>query len=956
MSKSIVTELEVLFTTDTSAVDRAVKDTAAKAKKIEDKPVKQKVDGDVKDALAGMGRVEAEAKKIVSAKTVATVDANIERAEKNLTRTQERLDYLRSVETDLEVTADITRAEKALERAERQRDALVSAKSKMEVDADTAKAQAELKQLTDTAKTEGREAGKQAGSGLVSNLDGATRGVGERVGQVVGGDIGSSLEDALTAIPVAGGIILAGVAIGKAIVGAVQDGLNVELGRDRLQALTGLDPAQAARMADAAAEAYASVFGESIEANMDTARLALQFDLIQPEDSRRSAELVIQGLAGIADVLGEDVLPVARAVTTMLRTGLVKSADEAFDVLAAGQREGVNLGEDLLDTFNEYGSVFASLGISGSEALGLLNQGLKAGARNSDVIADGLLELRNLTTDMSDDTRAAFDAMGLSAEETAAKIAAGGPHAREGLDQILDGLRGIEDPLARNAAGIDIFGTKWEDTAGALGALDLTNAVDQLDGVAGAARTMFDTLADNDATKMEEAKRNIEVAADGIKGALAAAFSEPLSEAAEWISSNRGPLLQFFQDLVNGAIDFAVAANTGIGDFVSGPLADMLEGLAAVIEWQTFGLADTSGMTELADGMRGFGDTTDKANEKLEGMREKFNGFADAQVALGFVHDAAKLTASAVAGLGVAADGSKLSMEGLEEGNLQASDSGKVLHGQIVETITALDNELAAAAAAGEGQGALADRYAVATDAIVDQLVQMGFTEDQARDLINTYAEVPGSKSTAVSAPGATSSKQYIDDMKAAIDKLPAEKQSKIRALLDSGDVSGAERELNYLARARTATVYARVQSVQQAAQRAVSGSGYNVYNATGGVLDFMAAGGIRGLNPMQPIAQMVPPNSWRVVGDRGDVPEAYIPLDGSARSLAILLETIRRFGGMAMAGGGIVGALPSGGTGTVVNRHYNVTVPKDAFRSWNHFEAFLSNIDHHAELAGGPR
>ena len=62
MSKTTVTELEVLFTTDTSAVDKAVKDTAAKAKKIEDKPVKQKVDGDVKGALAGMDRVEAEAK------------------------------------------------------------------------------------------------------------------------------------------------------------------------------------------------------------------------------------------------------------------------------------------------------------------------------------------------------------------------------------------------------------------------------------------------------------------------------------------------------------------------------------------------------------------------------------------------------------------------------------------------------------------------------------------------------------------------------------------------------------------------------------------------------------------------------------------------------------------------------------------------------------------------------
>lgn len=72
---------------------------------------------------------------------------------------------------------------------------------------------------------------------------------------------------------------------------------------------------------------------------------------------------------------------------------------------------------------------------------------------------------------------------------------------------------------------------------------------------------------------------------------------------------------------------------------------------------------------------------------------------------------------------------------------------------------------------------------------------------------------------------------------------------------------------------------------------------------AQGGIVEFMANGGIPGLTPMRPLAQMVPANTWRVVGDRSDVPEAYIPLDGSPRSVALLVETIRRmpnFYGMA--------------------------------------------------------
>jgi hypothetical protein len=43
--------------------------------------------------------------------------------------------------------------------------------------------------------------------------------------------------------------------------------------------------------------------------------------------------------------------------------------------------------------------------------------------------------------------------------------------------------------------------------------------------------------------------------------------------------------------------------------------------------------------------------------------------------------------------------------------------------------------------------------------------------------------------------------------------------------------------------------------------------------------------------------ARMVPPNTWRVVGDRMDVPELYAPLDGSGRSLQLIAQGARTFG-----------------------------------------------------------
>ena len=74
---------------------------------------------------------------------------------------------------------------------------------------------------------------------------------------------------------------------------------------------------------------------------------------------------------------------------------------------------------------------------------------------------------------------------------------------------------------------------------------------------------------------------------------------------------------------------------------------------------------------------------------------------------------------------------------------------------------------------------------------------------------------------------------------------------------------------------------------------------------ATGGIdLMPMAAGGVH-----NNIAEMVKPNTWRIVGDRMDVDEAFIPLDGSKRSWKIMMEAISRMpGSMPMAAGGIVG------------------------------------------------
>lgn len=977
-------ELEVLYTVNTDQVEKAEKDLKSSGDRIEKNPITAKIDADESDAIAGMDRVEAGAKRLVSADTVVKLDAEIGNAEKGIARTKARLEDLQvKADAGLDVKAETARAEAQLQKMQRSLAGLQEARTKIELDADATAAlaalnkvsegakrlvseevvakvdadishatknltrmQAELEVLSaqeatpqvlvDISKAESRlEAAEKKLNGLkgaraVMEIDADTSAADAAFDEAVeaGGDAGAdtgsefskSAIAALASIPIAGAIIGVGAAAAKLLIDEFQDALQIEVRQDRLQALTGISESDAQRFGRASGEAYANTFGESIEANMDTARLALQFDLIDADSTTRDSQKVIEGLSGIADVLQEDVQPVSAAVTTMLKTGLVKSADEAFDLIATGAREGVNRNEDLLDTLIEYPALFSRLGLSGEEALGLVNQGMRAGARNSDLAADALKEFQIRATDASEASAEGFSAIGLNAEEMTAKIAAGGDGAREGLGQVLDGLRQMEDPVARNAAAVALFGTQAEDLGEALFAMDLSTAVDQLNGVTGSAQKMFDTLSDNDATKMERAQRNIEVAADGIKGALASAFADPLGEAADWVSKNRGPILEFFRDLVNGAIDFGLEmvegtadATEAFGEFVAGPLASAVEGMRGLMG-AINPLQDMSEIDGLIEDMKGFDDQTAATADTIRGLsdgfevaRDKANELLDPAVSMGYLNDASLALAGSIDEIGYAASGAKLELDDIDLANLSASESGAALEAQIRSATTALNDELAAAAKAGEGQEDLTSRYNTGTKALADQLMQMGLTEEQAWKLINTYNKVPGEKKTKLS-DNSVERKVKIEGLDYTIRQLPD------KSVTITADTSDASTKLSNLYKQITDTIMNSVNLT-------VGAFDFKT-NAEGGVLEFMAAGGVRGLTPMQPIAQMVPANTWRVVGDRGDVPEAYVPLDGSARSWGILLEALNRMpGGMRpMADGGVVGNDSAGQAAKAVN------------------------------------
>lgn len=118
--------------------------------------------------------------------------------------------------------------------------------------------------------------------------------------------------------------------------------------------------------------------------------------------------------------------------------------------------------------------------------------------------------------------------------------------------------------------------------------------------------------------------------------------------------------------------------------------------------------------------------------------------------------------------------------------------------------------------------------------------------------------------------------------------------------------VDQASATANYI-KALYAQIPANVQTVITTIQRTVQGAEGFILTpmAEGGIAPMAAGGSLTRMGGGS--AQVVAPNTWRVIGDNMASDEAYIPINQSARSQAILGETANRMGYalMPMASGG---------------------------------------------------
>ncbi|RSS59580.1 phage tail tape measure protein [Streptomyces sp. WAC01280] len=446
--------------------------------------------------------------------------------------------------------------------------------------------EAQMQQTGDTIVAEADRAGAEAGQAL---------GDGIEQGAEQGAEQGSG---ALAAF----GWAAVGAAVGAALMVGIAEAMEQGQITSTLNAQLGATGPEAERNGKVAGALYANAIVDSVQTGADIVKGIARNGLLPTQATEAQMQTLGKKVSDTAAVLGEDVSKVTRAVGTMLKNGLAKNADEAMDVLVKGAQNGVDIAEDLLDTFSEYPTEFRQLGLDAQTAMGLLQQGLQGGARDADTVADGLKEFTLMAQGMGEATATAYKDMGFSAEAMQKTFQEGGPKAAAALDQVIDKLRTTKDPAKQAELAVGLFGTKAEDMQKAILSLDPSTAVKALGEFKGATDAAGNTMRDTAAHRLEAFKRGLMQGLVEVIGAYVVPALMSLADGAVAVGKGIQAAAQFIADnkIIFGSIATLITV-TILPALIQWAIQQGITATAVVTGWVTTATASvTSAATQVA--------------------------------------------------------------------------------------------------------------------------------------------------------------------------------------------------------------------------------------------------------------------------------------------------------------------------------------------------------------------
>ena len=365
-------------------------------------------------------------------------------------------------------------------------------------------------------------------TGFISDTEKSTNKV-TAVGNTLS-SVGTTLTKSVT-LPLAG----AGTAILK-FAGDAESGFS------QFQARVGEVKGSTEEYKNVMEEIYKNNYGESFEDVANAmADVVTQMGELDPSNLQQTAENAL----ALRDSFGYETSESIRAVDSLMQNfGL--TSEEAFDYIVKGQQQGLDFSGEFLDTINEYSVQFGKVGMSADDMFAIFKQGADTGAWNLDKIGDAVKEFAIRAVDGSKTTVEGFEVLGLNADEMAAKFAAGGDSARQAFDQVITALAEMEDPLAQNTAGVNLFGTMWEDL-GPTVVTQLKDVTNSTLDASGAMENLKDVKYDNLESAIGGLTRQITSFAADLGEYLVPYVEKAIdfiSQLAEWFNNLSEPVKQ----------------------------------------------------------------------------------------------------------------------------------------------------------------------------------------------------------------------------------------------------------------------------------------------------------------------------------------------------------------------------------------------------------------------------
>ena len=390
---------------------------------------------------------------------------------------------------------------------------------------------------------------------------------------------------------ISGTLGMAGIAVGaKEILSGAND---KRAAGNTLQTQTGMqgDTLEAAKQS--MENLYIDNMGESLD---DVAR---SMSTVYQITGRTGTGLEQMTRAGILlrDTFGYEVTESMRTAEMMEKQFGVSGA-QAFDLIVQGAQAGLDKNGDLLDTINEYSVQFKKLGFDSTDMFNMLINGAQSGTFSVDKLGDTIKEFSIRSIDGSKTTQEGFKAIGLDANKMAIAFGQGGETAKQAFQQTIDAISRMDDPINRNIAGVNLFGTMWEDL-GYEGVMALANLNGSVELTTQNLEDLNNVKYDDATSALASLGRTINMGLSGVVGSVVNVVTRHMNDFTAGLQGDASQIQGIFGGigLVAGIIGRAISDNWSI-------IEPIMWGVIAVLSVYEGYLALTNGIELISKGIK----------------------------------------------------------------------------------------------------------------------------------------------------------------------------------------------------------------------------------------------------------------------------------------------------------------------------------------------------------------